>query len=456
MSRQADFSEVTTLLRRSLPCLVVYLTLLLAVLLTMQYTLQTQARTEAKKLLDRSIELLDRAGIRGMQHHFTVPSAYGAAFLRVTGPDVQLILVTGQDTESVPDFNTLSPVLNKTWISLDDPGRRGSWTILSRATAKGLTVQLGLDTRQLFALYQMLRQHILWSGLVLSPLCLVVGWYWQKRQQQQVRQLCHLLDQAARNPRSSVLLDNFSHHPSELVQAVKQLLDRHERLATELRQSMDNVAHDLRTPMTRLRTIAEYGLQEEDPARLRDALAECLEESERVLAMLHTMLSVAEAEADTVRLNLQPVSLAEILQDVLELYEIIAEEQNVQIEYHQEADPVVEIDPPRMQQVFANLLDNAIKYGATRVTITLKENDTHAIMSIADNGMGISSSEIERIWERLYRGDRSRSKQGLGLGLTLAQAMVSAHKGRIEVESDLGRGSTFTVFLPLPSHITHL
>ncbi|BCO09399.1 two-component sensor histidine kinase [Desulfolithobacter dissulfuricans] len=447
---------MTTLLRRSLPCLAVYLILLLAVLLTMQYILQTQARTETGKLLAHSIELLDRTGIRGIQHHFTVPSAYGAGFLRVTGPDVQLILVTGNDTESVPDFNTLPPVLNKTWISLDDPGQHGSWTILSRKTADGLTVQLGLDTRKLFALYQMLRQRILWLGLLLSPLVLVPAWYWQNKQQQQVRQLCRIIDQTARNPQSPALTNDFSQNGPELVQAVRRLLERHERLATELRESMDNVAHDLRTPMTRLRTIAEYGLQEEDPDRLRDALADCLEESERVLSMLHTMLSVAEAEADTVQLNLQPVSLAKILQDVLELYEIIAEEQDVHIEYLQEADPVVEIDPPRMQQVFANLLDNAIKYGATRVTITLKQQGNLAIVSIADNGMGISSSEIERIWERLYRGDRSRSKQGLGLGLTLAQAMVIAHKGHIEVQSELNKGSTFIVSLPLPSHITHL
>ncbi len=165
--------------------------------------------------------------------------------------------------------------------------------------------------------------------------------------------------------------------------------------------------------------------------------------------MLNTMLSVAEAEAETVVLDLQPVDLGATIADVVDLYEIIAEEKNIALEFAAPAPVTIRADRALIGQVWANLVDNAVKYGSTRVEITLAEKDGMAEVRVRDNGMGISAAEIDRIWERLFRGDRSRSRQGLGLGLTLVKAMVTAHRGTIEVASELGQGTVFTVRLPL-------
>jgi signal transduction histidine kinase len=202
--------------------------------------------------------------------------------------------------------------------------------------------------------------------------------------------------------------------------------------------------------MTRLRAIAEYGLHKgEDNAHLREALTDCLEESDRLLSMLNTMLNVAEAEADTVKLDLQPIPLADTISDVVDLYSVIAEDNGAVIYFEPAPDLIILADRQRISQVWANLVDNAIKYNATEIIISSSRQDDMARIQIRDNGMGISENEIKQIWKRMFRGDRSRSKPGLGLGLTLVRATVKSHNGTIEVNSTLNQGTTFTVNLPL-------
>ncbi|MBL9175858.1 MAG: sensor histidine kinase, partial [Verrucomicrobiales bacterium] len=113
----------------------------------------------------------------------------------------------------------------------------------------------------------------------------------------------------------------------------------------------------------------------------------------------------------------------------------------------------VSVDPNRMRQVFANLLDNALKYSAEggRVNVSLAEEAGEAVVRFADTGMGISEEEQPKIWSRLYRGDRSRSQRGLGLGLSLVRAIVEAHGGTVSLRSAEGQGSEFAVRLPLRS-----
>jgi signal transduction histidine kinase len=128
----------------------------------------------------------------------------------------------------------------------------------------------------------------------------------------------------------------------------------------------------------------------------------------------------------------------------------VAEDKNITISVNCAKDIDMTADRNRMSQVLANLLDNAIKYtppGGTIVIDAYREKE-HTMILVKDTGIGILSDEIHRIWDRLYRGDKSRSEPGLGLGLSLVKAVVEAHKGRIEVDSDPGVGSVFTLYLP--------
>jgi signal transduction histidine kinase len=166
--------------------------------------------------------------------------------------------------------------------------------------------------------------------------------------------------------------------------------------------------------------------------------------------MLNTLMDISEAETGVMRLSIESVDVGEILRDVHELYADVAEEKRVDVDVEVPVPVVALADRNRLRQVVANLLDNAVKYtpGGGRVTMRGRSAGPGVEIEVEDNGPGIAADDLPRIWDRLYRGDRSRSERGLGLGLSLVRAIVQAHKGRADVESSPGRGARFTIRLP--------
>ncbi|MFQ6042945.1 MAG: sensor histidine kinase, partial [Candidatus Poribacteria bacterium] len=169
-----------------------------------------------------------------------------------------------------------------------------------------------------------------------------------------------------------------------------------------------------------------------------------------LLSLINITLDISEAESGVMKLNLEKVNLADIVEEVAEMFRPAAEEKSLSLQVKAEPNISILADSHRLFQVAANLVDNALKYTPSggNITISVELKDNSAILSVSDTGVGIPSEEVPKIFQRFYRSEESRSASGFGLGLSVAQAIVHAHGGEIRVESSPGKGSDFKVLLP--------
>lgn len=237
---------------------------------------------------------------------------------------------------------------------------------------------------------------------------------------------------------------------NELKLAFNHLLDKISALVSSITESFDHLAHDLRTPVTRLRGRAEIALHgERNSEQYREALQSCFENSERILKFLDNLTQIAEAENRSINIKYQLKSLGEMVREMMDLYEIAFEEKNIKVKQILIKNDQAYLDPNLIRRVIANLLDNAHKYSPEggEVVIETYRTDKHVVLSVRDTGVGIPEKEQSLIWNRLYRGDKSRSEHGMGLGLTFVKAVVEAHSGVVNVISPIyeGHGTEFLI-----------
>lgn len=335
--------------------------------------------------------------------------------------------------------------------TLSVPGRDHKARVIRGPIGLNLTLEIGesLADDEIF-LGKVLKGFVV-TLLVMIPSGGVVGWFMARRALSGVQRLTHTAGRIAAGAlEQRVIVGPRGDEIDQLAQTFNTMLDRIEALIIGMREMTDNLAHDLRSPLGRIRASAETLMHGSDAHTEVGTLAlETTGECDRLLEIINTTLDIAEAESGAARLNLTAVDLAALIVDAADLFQPVAESKHVCIDVDLPPDCIINGDLQRLQRVVANLLDNALKYTAPdgRVGIHLTDRGERIELVVEDSGIGMSAEELSRIFERFYRCDRSRTQAGNGLGLSLALAFVRAHGGEIKVESTPETGSRFTVLL---------
>lgn len=390
--------------------------------------------------LARALEIEQRSGTRE------------PLFVRLVGPFQDVLLYSLPESWGAFDLADLPGGPDAIWAQVRARDRNAVLEVASIRVGGGSILQVGKtnETRQqLLANFR----RVLALGAGVALMIGVVGGIFLTRST--LKPLRDLRDAVTRILTTGQTDDRVPVYGTgdavdELSDLFNAMLARITTLIHGMRNALDHVAHDLRTPMTRLRVTAEAALASSDPAKQREALSDCLEESERVLSMLTTLMDISEAETGTMTLNTSPVELAKVGAEIGELYEDSAEAAGLTFTVDVPEGLVVVADRARLRQAIANLVDNAIKYTPRggRVDVRAQRVGNSTEIRVTDTGPGIPEHDLPRIFDRLYRGDQSRATRGLGLGLSLVRAYVQAQGGTVSVQSRPGHGATFTIRLP--------
>jgi len=245
-------------------------------------------------------------------------------------------------------------------------------------------------------------------------------------------------------------IENPRDELGRLATVFNETLTRLEDAFDRLRRFTADASHELRTPLTALRSVGEVGLRQgSDPA---DVIGSMLEETDKLALLVDNLLMLARADAGRLKLHTERADLAALVKEVVDWVRVLAEEKRQSLDIEVRQPVTATMDRMTIRQAILNLLDNAVKYAPEdgRIVVTVgKTTAGHAYIAVTDNGPGIATEHHEKIFERFYRVDkeRSRTQGGTGLGLAIARKAVESNGGRIELESEPGKGSTFRIIL---------
>ncbi|MFO7965469.1 MAG: ATP-binding protein [Desulfobacterales bacterium] len=333
------------------------------------------------------------------------------------------------------------------------PHRKNDVRILYSVLSRGIFLQLGQSLELQTRFFNAFRSIFIITTSILVLLSALIGGFMARRATAGVDAVTKTARQIADGAiHRRVPVNKRGDEIAQLALTFNQMLDRIQDLVKNIEEISDNIAHDLKSPVTRIRGVAEVTLTTGESLPEFEAMAAgIIEECDRLLDMINTMLVISKTESGVEAVSHNTVDLSAVVEDGCGLFGPTAEDKGIVLVCRLEPYCRISGDIKMIQRMVANLIDNAVKYTPAEGTVTLslrRGPSDFVTLSISDTGQGISADDIPKIFNRFYRGDPSRSEGGTGLGLSLARAVARAHGGDITVDSTPGAGSTFTVALP--------
>jgi signal transduction histidine kinase len=408
----------------------------------------------------------EMAGIAGQYARGGLPLLAHFVDVRSRQPGASLYLLTtptgdkiAGNVESVPpgvlDGDDADPKVVP-YLRLGEENARSRYAALVSVTKlpDGERILVGRDVSESEALIGVVRKSLILTVALMIGLGLISWMFVSNR-------VLKRIDAIAATSRT-IIAGNLSERLAvtgtgdefdRLAESLNTMLSRIERLMSGLKQVSDNIAHDLKTPLTRMRNRVERTLAEAKGDRAyREALQATIEEADQLIRTFNALLMIARVEAGSSDAEFGVFDASEAARDVFELYEPVAEDAGVKLELQAPHPVMLRANRELISQALANLVDNAIKYAGEaspepRVTLRVEEAADGARLAVVDNGGGISEDDRERVKERFVRLEESRSKPGAGLGLSLVSAVAQLHNGRL-VLGDNAPGLTATLQVP--------
>ena len=344
---------------------------------------------------------------------------------------------------------------SRVYETLTISGRPDRVRIAYGIIGRGVVAQLGYSMENDTAFIDVFKKIFLITMSVLILIAALVGWFMARRATSGVEAVTRTARQISESDLSRRVPVMARHEEIDrLAVTFNQMLDRIEKLVAGIREMGDNIAHDLKSPIARIRGMAEMSLP--DASGTGDDLTlagSTIEECDRLLDMINTMLMISKTDAGAGDVTMGPVNMADVVSGAVALFAPLAEDKGLSLTCETPDTLMVDGDLKMLQRAMANLVDNAIKYTPAPGNIDVRglldmKNGAKIRICIIDSGVGIDSQDLPKIFNRFFRCDQSRATGGSGLGLSLARAIAHAHGGEINVESTLGKGSVFSFCLP--------
>jgi heavy metal sensor kinase len=339
------------------------------------------------------------------------------------------------------------------------PGRRRPFRIIStpfyidgRLT---YIIQVGTHLRFVRKSLMSFRNNILAAIPIMLILGTLGGWILARRSLSPIGYIASKSQSITSNNLNERLVPRGTDDEmDDLIKTINGMIARLENSFKRMAEFTADASHELKTPICALKGEAEVLLSKERTSEeYQEGLAHFIERFDQLNRMINDLILLSKTDSSQVELKMNPVRLDLLINDIGDLFQVLAEQKNIALSIEPSQETVVMGDKLRLQQLFINLIDNAIKFTPEKgsIWITSEKNGGDVLVKVTDTGIGITVEEQENIFKRFYRVDKSRSKEtgGVGLGLSIAGWIAHAHKGRIEVKSEFNKGSTFIVYLPI-------